>query len=94
MVVSKAVTVSQTSPTSIEAAEITPDFVRQCVSRLRVVEAHDHGELVGGFLSPQALAHYRALANREIEVFHAGEFPDDIVAALEDSRGKYGVGAE
>lgn len=85
---------SQMSATTIEAAEITPDFVRRRVPRLRVIEVHDHGELVGGFLSPQALAHYRALANREIEVFHAGEFPDDIVAALEDSRGKYGQGAE
>lgn|GEM_PF-673789 len=85
---------SQTSPTTVDAAEITPDFVRQRVSKLRVVEVRDHGELLGGLLSPQALAHYRALANREIEVFQAGEFPDDIVAALEDSRGKYGLGAE
>jgi hypothetical protein len=76
--------VSRISPATIEAAEITPDFVRHRLSRRRVVEVHDRGELVGGFLSPQALAHYRALANREIEVFQAGEFPDDIVAALKN----------
>jgi hypothetical protein len=29
----------------------------------------------------------------DVEAFRAGEFPDDVVAALEDSVGKFGVGA-
>jgi hypothetical protein len=33
-----------------------------------------------------------ALQTGEVEVFRAGEFPDDIVAGLEDSRGKFGMG--
>jgi hypothetical protein len=64
------------------------------VPGLRMVEVRDHGELVGGFLSPEELARYRSLISRNVEVFRAGDFPDDIVAALEDSRGKYGLGPD
>jgi hypothetical protein len=85
---------SETSPATIEAADVTPEFVRRNVPKLRVIEVRDHGELVGGSLSRRELEHYRALVSREVEVFRAGEFPDDIVSALEDARGKYGVGLE
>jgi hypothetical protein len=86
------VTVSQTSAATVEAAEVTPEFVRSRVAKLRVVEVLDHGEVLGGFLSREELEHYRTLVSREIEVFKAGEFPDDVVAALEESHGKYGQG--
>jgi hypothetical protein len=85
---------SEPSHVTVEAAEITPEFIRRRVPQLRVVEVRDSGELVGGFLSRQELEHYRSLVSREVEVFRAGEFPDDIVAALEESRGKYGLGAK
>jgi hypothetical protein len=85
---------SETSPATVEAADVTPEFVRRHVPKLRVIEVRDHGELVGGFLSRHELEHYRALVSREVEVFRADEFPDDIVAALEDARGKYGVSVE
>jgi hypothetical protein len=85
---------SDTSRATIEAADVTPDFIRRRVPVLRVVEVRDHGELVGGFLSRQELEHYRNLVSREVEVFRAGEFPEDIVSALEDSRSQYGVGAD
>lgn len=85
---------SETSRATIEAAEVTPEFVRRRVPKLRVIEVRDHGELVGGFLSRQELEHYRTLVSREVEVFRAGEFPEEIVSALEDSRGKYGVGVK
>jgi hypothetical protein len=88
------VTVSEPSAATIEAAEVTPEFVRRRVPTRRVIEVRDHGELVGGFLSRQELEHYRTLVSREVEVFRAGEFPEDIVAALEESRGKYGLGVE
>jgi len=84
--------VSQTSAATVEAAEVTPEFVRSRVGKLRVVEVLDHGEVLGGFLSREELEHYRTLVSREIEVFKAGEFPDDVVAALEESHGKYGQG--
>ena len=77
---------------TIEAADVTPDFVRRDVPARGVVEVLDRGELVGGFLSARELEHYRTLVRREVEVFRAGEFPSDIVAALEDSLGKYGLG--
>jgi hypothetical protein len=86
--------VSETSHATIEAAEVTPDFVRRRVPDRRVIEVRDHGELVGGFLSRQELEHYRILVSREVEVFRAGEFPEDIVAALEESQGKYGLGMD
>lgn len=85
---------SEPSRATIEAAEVTPEFVRNRVPKLRVVEVRDHGELVGGFLSRQELEHYRTLVSREVEVFRAGEFPEEIVTALEESRGKYGVGVK
>ena len=77
----------------IEAIDVSPEFVRRRLPLLRVIEVRDQGEMIGGFLSPRELAHYRHLVSREVEVFRAGAFPDDIVAALEDSIGQYGVGA-
>ena len=85
---------SETSRATIEAADVTPEFLRHRVPKLRVVEVRDHGELVGGFLSRQELEHYRALVSREIEVFCAREFPEEIVTALENSRSKYGMGVK
>jgi len=38
-------------------------------------------------------ASWANLARRGVEVFRAGEFSDDVVAALEDSVDKFGVGA-
>ncbi|HVC61034.1 MAG TPA: hypothetical protein VND19_11830 [Acetobacteraceae bacterium] len=83
---------SETSRATIEAAEVTREFVRHRASKLRVIEVREHGEVLGGFLSRQELEHYRTLVSREVAVFRAGEFPEEIVTALEDSRGKYGVG--
>ena len=36
---------------------------------------------------------YRNMLQRYVEIFRAGAFPNDVVAALEDSVGKFGVGA-
>jgi hypothetical protein len=85
---------SETFAATIEAGEVTPEFVRRRVPQRRVIEVRDHGELVGRFLSRHELEHYRSLVSREVEVFRSGEFPEDIVAALEESEGKYGMGAE
>jgi hypothetical protein len=87
----KGVTVPETFAATIEAAEVTPEFVRRHLPERRVIEVRDHGELVGGFLSRRELEHYRALVSREVEVFRSGEFPEDIVAALEESQCKYGL---
>jgi len=84
--------VSEPSRATIEAAEVTPEFVRRRVPKLRVVEVRDHGELVGGLLSRQELERYRTLVGWEVEVFRAGEFPEEIVTALEESHDKYGLG--
>ena len=80
------------SHATIEAAEVNPEFVRRRVPELQVVEVRDHGKVVGGILSRRELEHYRALVSREVEVFRAGEFPDDVVSALEESQAKYGLG--
>ncbi len=85
---------SDLSLATIEAADVTPDVVRRLVPSAHVVEVHDAGILVGGFLSRQELEHYRHLVNREVEVFRTGKLPNDIVAALEDSLGRYGQGVE
>ena len=85
---------SETSPAAIEAAEVTPEFVRRRGPHIRVVEVHDDGEVIGAFLGPKEFEHYRELVRREVEVFRAGELSDDLVAALEESLGKYGVGVE
>jgi len=83
-----------TSATTIEAAEVTPEFIRRRVPKCGVIEVRDQGELVGAFLSRQELEHYRILLGQDIEVFRAGEFPDDIVAALEESCDKFALGAK
>jgi hypothetical protein len=86
--------VSQTIvTTAVDASEVSPELFRQ-MPKLQVVEVHDGGQLVGALISAHELEHFRALRRREIEVFQAGEFPDDVVAALEDSQGKYGIGLE
>jgi hypothetical protein len=79
------------SAPTIEAAEVTSEFIRRRVPEYGVVELRDQGELVGGLLSRQELEHYWILLGQEIEVFRAGKFPDDIVAALEDSCDKYAL---
>ena len=68
-------------------------MIRQQAPRARVIEVREHGQILGGFLSATELERYRNLVRRDVEVFRAGEFPDDVVAALEDSVGKFGVGA-
>jgi hypothetical protein len=82
------------SPATIDIADLTGDLIRQESPRARVIEVRDHGQLLGGFLSVAELERYRNLVRRDVEVFRSGEFPDDVVAALEDSVGKFGVGAE
>ena len=60
---------SEASHATIEAAEVTPEFVRRRVPTRRVIEVLDHGELVGGFLSRQELEHYRILVSRRSRSF-------------------------
>jgi len=79
---------------TIDIADFTSEVIRREASRARVIEVREHGEILGGFLSAGELERYRELVRRDVEVFRAGEFPDDIVAALEESAGKFGVGAE
>jgi hypothetical protein len=86
--------VPQASPATIDIADFTSDVIRREARRTRVIEVRDHGQLLGGFLSATELERYRNLVRRDVEVFRAGEFPDDVVAALEDSVGKFGVGVE
>ena len=85
---------SDASHATIEAGEVTQDSIRYQVPGLGGIEVRDHGELVGRLLSAQELEHYRTLRGCEVEVFRAGAFSDDIVAALEESKGKYGARVE
>ena len=85
---------SQCSRVTCDNRLATGDVIRREARRTRVIEVRDHGQLLGGFLSATELERYRNLVRRDVEVFRAGEFPDDVVAALEDSVGKFGVGVE
>jgi hypothetical protein len=85
---------SETPFNTIEAADITPDLIRSQLPATGIVEVRDRGKLLGGFLSPRELAHYRQFVDYEVEVFEAGRFPDEIVTAIEQSRGKFGLGVD
>jgi hypothetical protein len=81
------------SPDTIDTANFTSEVIRQEVPRARVIDVRENGRLLGGFLSATEYERYRNMMWRDVEVFRAGAFPNDVVAALEDSVGKFGVGA-
>jgi hypothetical protein len=59
--------------------------------RARVIKVRENGSLLGGFPSVTELGRYRNMIQHDVEVFRAGAYPNDVVAALEDSLGKCGV---
>ncbi len=78
----------------IDIADFTSEVIRQEAPQAGIIEVREHGEVLGGFLSAAELARYRELVRRDVEVFRAGEFPDDVVAALEKTAGKFGLGTK
>lgn len=83
-----------TATADIDVKEVSPDLVRRQGARPRFTVVREDGREIAAILGAEELAHYRRLLRREVEVYRAGEFPDDIVAALEAAEGKYGRGAE
>lgn len=79
---------------TIDIADFTSEVIHQEALWARGIEVREHGQILRGFLSAAELQRYRKLVRRDIEVFRAGAFPDDVVAALEESADKFGVGAE
>jgi len=79
---------------TIDIADLTGEVLREALSRARVIEVRERDRLLGGFLVAAEFERYRDFVRRDVEVCRAGEFPDDVVAALADSVGKFDFGVK
>lgn len=82
-----------TATADIDVKEVSPDLVRRQGVGPRFTLVREDGREIAAILGAEELAHCRRLLRREVEVFRAGEFPDDLVAGLEAGEGRCGRGA-
>ena len=70
--------------TRVSATEFARNFGRYRDRAMtgEVIEVTSHGRVVGGFLSPDEIAHFERLKRREREVFRVGDLPDDLEADI------------
>jgi hypothetical protein len=69
---------------TVDATTFRRDFGRyQDEAHREPVKVTSHGRVVGVFMSCYDLEHFERLKRRERQVYVAGEFPDDIVDAIE-----------
>ena len=80
----------------IDEIEFSGDLVgvQEKAAKVDLVEIWARGQLQGGYLSPEAVEHYRRLRQREREVFRTDALPDMLYAELEASLLKFGHGPE
>ncbi|MBW9114669.1 hypothetical protein JNB88_13535 [Rhizobium cauense] len=63
--------------------------IRDQVYEAGVIEVTSHDRVVGAYISPKELEHFNRLKSREVQVLHAGEIGDDLLAEIENAQ--YGV---
>jgi hypothetical protein len=76
--------VNEDAMPTVDATTFRRDFGRyQDEAHREPVKVTSHGRVVGVFMSSYDLEHFERLKRRERQVYVAGEFPDDIVDAIE-----------
>lgn len=63
--------------------------IREEVYRAGVIEVTAHDRVVGAYISPQELEHFKRLKAQEVRVLHAREIGEDLLSEIESAR--YGV---
>ncbi|MNL75806.1 hypothetical protein D3C87_2016750 [compost metagenome] len=63
--------------------------IREEVYGAGVIEVTSHDRVVGAYISPKELEHFNRLKSREVQVLHASEIDDDLLAEIENAQ--YGV---
>ena len=51
-----------------------------------VIEVTSHDRVVGAYISPKELEHFKRLKQRERQVIHVSEVDDDLLAAIENAQ--------
>lgn len=57
-----------------------------------VIEITSHDRVVGAYISPKELEHFRRLKQRERQAFHVSEVDDDLLSSIENA--EYGEVSE
>jgi len=75
----------------VPASAFSRQFGKICdqVYEAGVIEVTSHGRVVGAYISPKELKRFNRLKSREVEVLHAGEIDDDLLAEIDTAQ--YGV---
>ncbi|MUO79359.1 hypothetical protein GOZ78_17355 [Agrobacterium vitis] len=63
--------------------------IREEVYDVGVIEVTSHDRVVGAYISPRELEHFRRLKSQEVRVLHASEIDDDLLGEIENAQ--YGV---
>ncbi|MUZ64039.1 hypothetical protein V6582_05440 [Agrobacterium vitis] len=63
--------------------------IREEVYDVGVIEVTSHDRVVGAYISPRELEHFRRLKSQEVHVLHASEIDDDLLGEIENAQ--YGV---
>ncbi|MCE6074693.1 hypothetical protein FS764_10075 [Agrobacterium vitis] len=63
--------------------------IREEVYDVGVIEVTSHDRVVGAYISPRELEHFKRLKSQEVRVLHASEIDDDLLGKIENAQ--YGV---
>ncbi|MCM2442655.1 hypothetical protein HGO34_23425 [Agrobacterium vitis] len=63
--------------------------IREEVYDVGVIEVTSHDRVVGAYISPRELEHFKRLKSQEVRVLHASEIDDDLLGEIENAQ--YGV---
>jgi predicted sulfurtransferase len=75
----------------IPASAFSRNFgkIREEVYGVGVIEVTAHDRVVGAYISPKELEHFKRLKSQEVRVLHASEIDDDLLGEIETAQ--YGV---
>jgi predicted sulfurtransferase len=59
---------------------------RDEVHNAGVIEITSHNRVVGAYISPKELEHFKRLKQRERQVIHVSEVDDDLLAEIENAQ--------
>jgi predicted sulfurtransferase len=59
---------------------------RDEVHNVGVIEVTSHDRVVGAYISPKELEHFKRLKQRERQVIHVSEVDDELLAAIENAQ--------
>ncbi|BCH53637.1 hypothetical protein GOZ89_04010 [Agrobacterium vitis] len=63
--------------------------IREEVYDVGVIEVTSHDRVVGAYISPRELEHFKRLKSQEVRVLHVSEIDDDLLGEIENAQ--YGV---